>query len=218
MKKNFWRLYPKSKRLTQTISRPKISIKEKKRLQKFGKDYFDGNRDQGYGGYNYNPKFFRNIVREMIKFYKLNNESKILDIGCAKGFMLYEFKKLLPKCEISGLDISKYCLKNAKPEVKKYLRYGTCSKLPYNDKYFDLVISISTIHNLNYFGVKKSLREIIRVSKKNSFIKVNGYKTPKQKKLLDNWNIVAKTILHQSKWLKLFKEVGYKGDYDWFNV
>ena len=58
---------------------------------------------------------------------------------------------------------------------------------------FDLAISIATIHNLDINGVKRALRELIRVSKK-SFIKVNGYRNENEKQSLNKWNLVAKTI------------------------
>ena len=212
---NFWKYYPKNNDNRKNISkiRVKISNKLKKKLQKFPREYFDGDRAHGYGGYYYNKRFFRKIVKRMIKYYKLNNSSRILDIGCAKGFMMYEFKKYLPNCEVKGIDISRYCKMQAIKKVKKYIEIGTCEKLPYPDKYFDLTISISTIHNLTKKGIKKSLKEIIRVTKKNSFIRVKAYNTATEKKRIDEWNIVAKSNLSKKTWLKLFKETNYSEDY-----
>jgi protein-L-isoaspartate(D-aspartate) O-methyltransferase len=126
---------------------------------------------------------------------------------------MYEFKKALPGCVIRGIDISRYCKLRAIKKIKKYINVGTCEKLPYPNKYFDLVVSISTIHNVNKSGIEKSLREIIRVSKKNSFIRVKGYSNLKQKKEIDDWNIVAKSNLSQKNWIKIFKKTGYMGDY-----
>jgi SAM-dependent methyltransferase len=194
-----------------------VPNKLKKKLQKFPKEYFDGKRAHGYGGYYYNPKFFRKIVKAMIKYYKLNNKSKILDIGCAKGFMMYEFKKALPACEVRGIDISRYCKTEAMGKIKKYIKIGTCEKLPYPDKYFDFVVSISTIHNVSKNGIKKSLKEIVRVTKNNSFIRIKGYRNLKEKKKIEKWNIVAKSNLSKNNWLKLFKETKYKGDYQFSN-
>ena len=47
----------------------------------------------------------------------LNNDSSILDVGCGKGFMIYDFLKLLPALKIKGIDISDYAIKNSKPEA-----------------------------------------------------------------------------------------------------
>jgi SAM-dependent methyltransferase len=210
---DFWKYYPISNRKNISSLRVKVSSKLRKKLQKFPKEYFDGKRAHGYGGYYYNPKFFRKIVKAMIRHYKLNNKSKILDIGCAKGFMMYEFKKALPGCEIKGIDISAYCKKKAIKKIKKFIKIGTCEKLPYPNKYFDFVVSISTIHNVKKSGIIKSLKEIDRVSKGISFIRVKAHKNAKEKRDIDKWNIVAKSNLSKNTWFKLFKETNYKGDF-----
>ena len=219
MKKiNFWKHYPKTKRKKISVSRVTLSNQKKINLRKFGKNYFDGTRAVGYGGYHYHQKYFKKIEKKMKDYYQLTNKSKILDVGCAKGFMMYDFKKILPKAKIYGIDISKYCKQNAKKEVKRNIKIASCDQIPFDTNYFDLVISISTIHNLSKRGVEKSLREIKRVSKKDSFIRVNAYKTKIEKKKFEEWNIVAKTILSEKEWLNLFKKTNYNGDYDWFKV
>ena len=181
---------------------------------KFGKDYFDGKREYGYGGYYYNKKFFRKIAKEFIDHYKLNNKSKILDIGCAKGFLMYDLQYYLPRAEIRGIDVSKYCKLNALRSVKKYIKVGSCESLPFKDNYFDFVVSISTIHNLTEKKIPKAIKELIRVGKKNFFIRIKAYITQKEKKFINEWNIVAKSNLSRKKWIKLFKNTDYKGDYD----
>lgn len=215
LNKIFWEHYPKqNNRGVISVKRLNITKKVKKKLQKFGKEYFDGSREHGYGGYYYNKKFFRKIVKLMVKYYQLNGNVRILDIGCAKGFMMYDFKKVLPKAEIYGIDISRYCKINALPEVKKNIKVGCCSKLPYPDNFFDFVVSISTIHNLNLNGIKRSIKEIVRVSKNKSFIRVKAYTNKNEKKFIDEWNLVAKSNLSKKKWLQIFKNLSYKGDFD----
>lgn len=150
----------------------------------------------------------------MIEHYKLDNNSKILDIGCAKGFLMHDFQKILPKAEIKGIDISRYCKVNAIADQKKNIKVANCTKLPFKSDYFDLVISISTIHNLNRSGIIKSINEICRVKKKNSFIRVKAYKNLKEKKTIDNWNLVAKSNLSISEWNDIFKITSYNGDWD----
>ncbi len=216
----FWKLYPTVKKKPNISSlRVKVSQSTRKKLQNFGKEYFDGQRKHGYGGYYYNKKFFRNIVKEIIKHYKLNNNSKILDIGCAKGFMMHEFKYFLPKCEVKGIDISSYTKKTALDKMKKHIKVGSCQKLPYKNEYFDFVISISTIHNLSPSKLHLAIREIERVKKNTgkSFIRVKGFKTFKEKKFIEDWNVVAKSNVSIKRWLKIFKKENYKGDYDFSN-
>jgi len=216
--KKFWKFYPKTKNKSHIVeNRSKVSKKIKKKLKNFGKDYFDGKREHGYGGYFYNSKYFRRVTKEIIKHYKLDNRSKILDIGCAKGFMMHEFRFFLPKAEIWGVDISKYCKIKALSKEKKYIKIGSCDKLPFKTNYFDLVISISTIHNLSEKKIPYAIKELERVKKKNSFIRVKGYKNLREKTFIDKWNLVAKSNLSIKKWLIIFKKYKYTGDHQFTN-
>ncbi len=213
--KKFWKLYPKSKNRKEiSLKRLQISKKMREKIMKFGKHYFDSKREYGYGGYYYNKKFFRKIAKEFIKHYNLNNNSKILDIGCAKGFLMNDLKHYLPKAEIKGIDISSYCKTQALKSVKKDIKVGSCDKLPFKSNYFDFVVSISTIHNLPKKRIFKAFKELLRVGKKKFFIRLKAYETKKEKKFIADWNIVAKSNLSKKEWLKLFKSVNYKGDYD----
>jgi len=211
---NLLKNYPKTSRDLSKRSKKKIEHQEIAR--KFGRDFFDGDRSVGYGGFNYNVKYWDIVVQDFIKYYLLNNNSSILDIGCGKGFMLYDFRRYLPKAHLKGLDISEYAINNSLKDIKKDLDTGCCSQLPYSDKSFDLVISINTIHNLELEQCKIAIKEIVRVSRKNAFIVVDAYNNDQQKKNLFDWNLTAKTILHQDEWIRLFKENNYKGDYFWF--
>jgi ubiquinone/menaquinone biosynthesis C-methylase UbiE len=206
--------YPKTKR---DLKKRLISKSPQDRViaRKFGYDFFDGDRKNGYGGYYYNPRFWKKVVKDFIKFYKLNKKSKILDIGCGKGFMLHDFKETIPDITVRGIDISNYAIKNSLLSVKKYLRVGNAKKLDFPDNYFDLTISITTLHNLKLNDFKKSIAEIKRVSKK-SFITVDSYRNELEKKRMDAWNLTALTYMHRKKWIKLFEEIDYQGDYYWF--
>jgi 2-polyprenyl-3-methyl-5-hydroxy-6-metoxy-1,4-benzoquinol methylase len=210
--------YPTSPRKDLIQERLQVSEEDRKIAQQFGRDYFDGPRRLGLGGYTYNPKYFKPVVEDMIAHYGLKAGDSVLDIGSCKGFMLHDFLEALPGLKVAGIDISDYTLENTLPSVKAFCQKASCDQLPFPDKSFDLVISIATIHNLDYAGVKKSLQEIVRVSRKHAFIKVNGYRTEEERQALEGWNLVAKTILHVDEWRTLFKEVGYQGDYSFFNT
>ena len=215
-RKNLMRNYPVGKgRLSE---RPIISEETRQISKKFDFDYFDGDRKYGYGGFNYNPRFWSDVVLDFINEYKLTEKSSILDIGCAKGFMLVDFKKVLPGITVSGLDISKYAISSAHPDVKNYVIEGSAIKLPYEDKTFDLVISINTLHNLKRNEIKKSLEEINRVAKKYSFIMVDGYESESQKEMMDKWVLTAETVLSYDEWIEFFNESKYLGDYDFWTV
>ena len=59
------------------------------------------------------------IFSSLIKNYNLTNESRVLDVGCGKGYLLHEMKLLLPDLRISGFDISNHGITAAKEEVKE---------------------------------------------------------------------------------------------------
>lgn len=184
--------------------------------RKFGKDFFDGDRKYGYGGYFYNPKFWSTVVKDFVNYYKLKPGSKVLDVGCGKGFMLFDLARQFPEIKIRGIDISEYAIENGHPTIKKFLSAGDARNLEFEDKYFDLVISINTVHNFVIEECKKSILELKRVSKKNIFLTVDAYRTQEEKERMYKWNLTAKTIMSVSNWKKTFNEIGYYGDFYWF--
>ncbi len=212
---NLLDLYPRSKRPIeergQVMTDDHIAI-----ARKFGQEYFDGDRLYGYGGYYYHPRFWQDTVKRFKEYYNLSPTASLLDIGCAKGFMLHDFKELMPEMTIAGLDISEYAIANAIEDVKPELKLGNAKELPYPDHSFDLVISINTIHNLPLEECKQSLREIQRVSRSHAFISVDAWRTDAQKENMFKWKLGALTYMHVDDWVKLFAEVGYTGDYYWF--
>ncbi len=212
---NLMSRYPKPSRSNLLKERSEVSSKERELAYEFDYEYFDGPRRLGLGGYKYIPGYWEKVVEDFIDFYQLDQDSSILDVGCGKGFMLFDFSQKIPEIRIKGLEISSYCKKNALPIIYPHIDLGCCSSLPYESNTFDLAISIASIHNLDINGVKRSLKELIRVSKK-SFIKVNGYRTDEEKNKLEQWNLVAKTILHIDEWEKVFEEVGYDREWEFF--
>ena len=207
--------YPKTKRDVKTRGQMKTK-QDQKIARQFGKEFFDGDRRYGYGGFTYHPRFWQNVVPTFQKYYELSKESTLLDVGAAKGFMLFDFSRIIPGIQTAGIDISSYAITHAKEEIKPFLKVANAAHLPFWDNSFDLVISINTIHNLHKPDLEDALKEIERVSRKNSFIMVDAYRTEEEKKLMFDWNLTAKTILHVEEWKDLFKKVNYTGDYYWF--
>jgi SAM-dependent methyltransferase len=207
--------YPKAKR--DLSARLESKSEESRKIgRKFGFDYFDGDRNHGYGGFSYNPKFWQPVIPTIVENYKIGNSSKVLDIGCAKGFFLYDLKLAFPEVNVTGVDISEYAIANSIPEIKPYLQVGNATKLPFDDNYFDFVISINTIHNLNRQDCAIALQEIERVTKGNSFITVDAYRNDEEKARMEAWNLTALTMMSVDEWKQFFLEVGYTGDYYWF--
>jgi SAM-dependent methyltransferase len=207
--------YPNAKRDLNARLESK-SEESRKVGRKFGFDYFDGDRNHGYGGFSYNPKFWQPVIPTIVENYKISNSSNVLDVGCAKGFFLYDLKLAFPGINITGVDISDYAVENSIPEIKPYLQVGNATKLPFEDDCFDFVISINTIHNLNLQDCATALQEIERVTKDNSFITVDAYRNDEEKARMQAWNLTALTMMSVDEWKQFFLEVGYTGDYYWF--
>ncbi len=183
--------------------------------KQFGKEFFDGDRKCGYGGYKYDGRW-KAVAQKMKDYYQLAEDCAILDIGCAKGFLLNDFKEMMPNCSVAGIDVSEYAIENAMPSVKPFLKVANAERLPYPDKSFDLVISINSIHNLCLERLKKALEEVERVSRGHSYITVDAWRNEEEQKNLYKWVLTAETMMHVDDWKKLFQEVGYTGDYWWF--
>lgn len=183
--------------------------------RRFGKEFFDGPRSQGYGGYHYDGRW-KAVAARMIDHYRLGPDAAIFDVGCAKGFLLNDFKELLPHCMIAGIDVSEYAILNALESVRPRLQTASADQLPYPDKSFDLVISINSIHNLPPDRCKQALREIQRVSRGHAFVTVDAWRTDEERRRLLQWILTAQTYMSVEDWLKVFREVGYTGDYHWF--
>lgn len=207
--------YPRSKRPIEERARL-VTEEHRKIARQFGKEYFDGDRLYGYGGYYYHPRFWQATVKRFRDYYHLAEDTCVLDVGCGKGFMLHDFKELMPNLTIAGIDISEYAIEHVIETVKSFLRVGNAKELPYEDNSFDLVISITTIHNLPLEECKQALREIERVSRKHAFITVDAWRTEEERERMMKWNLTALTYMHVDDWKKLFAEVGYTGDYYWF--
>ena len=180
--------------------------------REYGEMYFDGPREYGYGGYNYDGRW-QPVAKDIIQHFSLKPGSRILDIGCAKGFLV---KDLLNEgMDAYGLDISEYAIKNCEEEVIGRLHHGKADKIPFKDNTFDAIISINTIHNYDKKGVIKCLTEIQRLSNGNSFVQVDSYNTPEEKEIFESWVLTAYFHDYPDNWIKLFNTAGYTGDYYW---
>nr|WP_273700654.1 class I SAM-dependent methyltransferase [Coxiella burnetii] len=204
---------PKVKRNVQ--ARLNAKDPEVVRISKqYGEMYFDGPRDYGYGGYRYDGRWVP-VAKDMVDHFGLKAGDRVLDIGCAKGFLVKDFMKACPGLEAYGIDISEYALMNCEPEVVGRLHLGNADHLPFPDNSFDAVISLNTVHNLPRERVIIALREIQRVSGGKAYIQVDSYHTPEQKSLFEDWVLTAEFHDYPEGWIKVFEEAGYTGDYNW---
>jgi SAM-dependent methyltransferase len=207
--------YPKSKRPIDERGSA-VTPEHRKVARRFDFEYFDGERLFGYGGYSYHPRFWQATVRRFRDHYKLQDTARVLDVGSAKGFMLHDFRELMPNIDVRGIDVSRYAFDHATESAKPFLEVGNAKHLPFPDASFDLVISINTIHNLQLEDCKQALREIERVTARHAFVTMDAWRTEEEHQRLLKWNLTALTYMHVDDWKKLFDEVGYHGDYYWF--
>ncbi|MCE5279543.1 MAG: methyltransferase domain-containing protein [Planctomycetaceae bacterium] len=182
--------------------------------RQFGRDYWDGDRKHGYGGFRYDGRW-AGVAAEMIRHYGLRPGQRVLDVGCGKGYLLYELMTALPGLEVCGLDISAYAIANAKEEVQPLLTQGQAQALPYEDGRFDLVISITTLHNLYIYDLAAALGEIERVKAPGggSYVVVESYRNQQEKDNLLNWQLTCECFFTPQEWQWLFERLGYRGDY-----
>lgn len=207
--------YPRTKRDVKQRGAEKTE-EDRAVARQFGKEFFDGDRRHGYGGFGYAPRFWQPVVPTFQAFYGLDSASSLLDVGCAKGFMLHDFAELIPGMTVKGVDVSAYAIENAIEDMHTHLQVADARKLPFADNSFDLVVSVNTIHNLEREDLIQALQEIQRVSRRDAFVTVDAYRDDEEKAAMLAWNLTAKMILSVPEWIALFDEAGYTGDYYWF--
>ena len=207
--------YPKSKRNLDERATRKTE-EDRAIARKFGQEFFDGDRRTGYGGFSYNPRFWQPVIPTFIEHWGLTGQSSLLDVGCAKGFMLHDLKELIPGISVKGVDVSEYAITNALPTVIDDVQVADARRLPFPDKSFEVVVSINTVHNLDRSDCIRALSEIERVARGRAFITVDAYRNYEEMRRMYAWNLTARTILSVDDWIRLFAEAGYTGDYFWF--
>ncbi len=239
--------YPKATRIIQEGWR-----KEENKIiaKQYGKEFFDGDRVNGYGGYYYDGRW-KKVVEKLKQVYGINSNSSVLDIGCGKGFLLHDLLDMIPGIKVAGIDISEYAInkaldklgihtmkqitgkqeneltaeelekakiieEQARSKILPHMIIGSCEKLPYPDKSFDVVLAINTIHNLPEDKCLLAIKEMMRVCKGNNiFIQVDAHRNEEEKTRMQHWILTAETFKSADEWVNFYKQAGYDGDYYW---
>lgn len=189
---------------------PKAQAAE--RARRFDYDYWDGDRRIGYGGYHYDGRW-RAVADALVEHYHLEAGQRVLDVGCGKGFLLYDLTEAVPGLEVQGIDVSEYAIEHAKEEVRDRLEVGTAGSLPYEDDSFDLVISFNTLHNLYAYDLDRALREIERVGRGPGYVVVESYRNEEEKANLLYWQLTCEAFCTPEEWAWWFDRCGYTGDH-----
>lgn len=200
---------PKEPRLVH----PKIRTIQNRIVASYrGKEFYDGDRNNGYGGLRYDGRWMP-IAKNMAKEYSLNDQSAILQIGSDKGFLLHEFLQLYPAAKVRGTEISDYAIDSTMLSVKPFVRMAAFTELPFADGEFDFVVAVGPVYSLNLPDAIKCLKEIQRVGKGKSFITLGAYETEEDFRLFRYWTLLGCTILSKQDWIAVLDHVGYTGDY-----
>ena len=182
--------------------------------REYGQAYFDGPREYGYGGYRYDGRWIP-VARDMIAHFGLKPGDRVLDVGCAKGFLVKDLMQVCPGLEAFGVDVSRYALDHCERDVVGRLHLGSADDLPFPDGSFQAVISLNTVHNLERPDCIRALHEMQRLAPGKGFVQVDSYRTPEQRAVFLDWVLTAKYHDYPDGWIKTFQEAGYTGDYYW---
>ncbi|MEX2528454.1 MAG: class I SAM-dependent methyltransferase [Gemmatimonadota bacterium] len=204
--------YPRARR---KLGKPRsLDPANRRAALKFGSEYFDGTREQGYGGYHYDGRWIP-IARDIVTHFGLKEGDRVLDVGCAKGFLVKDLMAVCPGLQVFGLDISRYALTHCEPEVAGRLVRGTADELPFPNGSFQAVLCINVVHNLERRRCVRALREVERLAPGRGYIRVDAYRTEDERRVFLDWVLTALTFLRPEEWRGLMAEAGYTGDYSW---
>lgn len=204
--------YPRARR--PIAEREAAAPRQRDVARRFGREYFDGDRTQGYGGYRYDGRWVP-VAERFRDFYQLKSGQHVLDIGCAKGFLLHDLRHVVPGLHVAGLDVSGYAVAHAMDAVKPSLVVGSAEALPFADRAFDLVISINTVHNLGLAACRQAIREMERVSRGGKYLQVDSWLTEEQRQNFERWQLTAVTYFEPEGWRRVLADAGYTGEYYW---
>jgi SAM-dependent methyltransferase len=204
--------YPKAKRNVKA----RLGNKAENRAlaMKFDREYFDGTREQGYGGFRYDGRWIP-IAEDIVKHFDLKAGDRVLDIGCAKGFLVKDLMKVCPGLNVFGIDVSEYAVMNCEPDTVGRLHVGDARRLPFPSNTFKVALSINTIHNLDRDNCIEALREMQRVAPTGGYVQVDAYRSPVERQIFEDWMLTAKTHGMPEDWIAILKEAEYTGDYFW---
>jgi len=177
-----------------------------------GRDFYDGDRNSGYGGFQYDGRWVP-VAKKMVSEYGLTNRSAILQINCEKGFLLRDLKSEIPGARVQGTEISEYAIEKAMPEVKDFILKAPFTSLPFEDGEYDFIIAIGAIYSLNLPDAITCLKEIQRVGRGKSFITLAAYDNEDDFRLFRYWTLLGTTVLSKPDWCEVLNHVSYTGDY-----
>lgn len=206
---DFFSGLPSGSRGRRVETRTALTPEQIARLKQYGEEYFDG--ETGYGGYRYDGRW-RPVAEEMVAHYGLKAGDRVLEIGCAKGYLMYEFHKL--GMDVAGCDISDYAISQVPEEICSNFTVCSADNLSaFSDNSFDLVLTIDCLNNLDSDGVDRAISEIARVTRKHGFIRVGSYHNEAEHENIRSWGVTSLIFEDPEGWMRRFEKCGYTGDW-----
>jgi SAM-dependent methyltransferase len=208
--------YPKPQNI-RFVSKNLRTINHRLIALKRDENFFDGDRNYGYGGYVYDGRW-QIIAENIIKTYSLKSDENILQINSEKGFLLKDLKNYNEKLNLFGTETSNYAIKNTVDEVNKNIIISSPNNLPFDDNYFDFVLALGVVYTASLDDAIKIIKEIVRVCKNNSFITLASYSSIEDYFLFRDWTLLGTTVLKKNEWIEVLKYCNYTGDYFFTNA
>jgi SAM-dependent methyltransferase len=182
--------------------------------KEYGPDYWDGDRRYGYGGYRYIPNRWAGVAQSLIDIYGLSSRSSVLDVGCGKGFLLFELQRLISGATLVGFDISDHALSSKHPDFSgRLFKHSVKQPMPFVDQEFDLVISLGVLHNLRLPELALAIPEIERVGKQK-YVMTESYRNEAEMFNLECWALTAESLFDDGEWQWLLNHHGYTGEFE----
>jgi SAM-dependent methyltransferase len=176
----------------------------------YDEDYYErgiSSGKSGYDNYKWLPELTIKFAYQLIKNLDLKPHNKVLDFGCAKGFVVKALRLL--DIDAYGCDISNYAISNSDMEVKEYCKLIR-GKIPFELK-FNWVIAKDVLEHLHEEELGNVLRYISEVSEK-LFVIVplgdnNKFTVPQY-----NFDVTHKLAKTEEWWTKKFNSYGWTVD------
>ena len=184
-------------------------VEAMKVARRFDENFFDGSRRYGYGGYVYDGRW-KEMAFKIVDKYKLNTNSKVMDLGCGLGHLAYEIREL-SGCGMAGTEISQYAIDHNM--LENVVKHDLRKEMDIFQPRPDLILCLNVLHNLTLPELKNAFELINRNSKK-AYIVVDSYRNEQELTNLQCWALTAEQFLRPEEWEFLFKEWGYKGDWE----
>jgi len=179
---------------------------------KYDEEYFESGLATGkscYLNYRWLPELTIKMAHNIIRYLDLKENEKILDYGCAKGYLVKAFRIL--DIEAYGCDISSYAIDKVDAETREYCKLIRDKKelIPF-DFNFDWIMTKDVLEHLEEKTLDKFVLQSYQKSKKCFHViplsdESNNYIVPEY--ALDETHVLMRS---KDWWIKKFESFGWK--------